>query len=87
VHAVLDLAERRRADTFGTIVRLLAKMRPGLRRGLTQRRATDVLLVLCGPATYRALDQRGWSQREIRAWLGETLHERLFGARSRRRRS
>ena len=80
VSAVLTLGEQRRVETYGSVVRILAKKPPGLRPNLTARRATDVLLVLFGPATYRALAERGWSQREIRAWLGETLEERLFGA-------
>lgn len=46
----------------------------GLRPGLTDTQANDLLLMLSGPASYRELVvENGWSTDDYRAWLHNTL--------------
>lgn len=76
--AVSDVGEQRRVDSYGAIVRLLAKKQGGLRRGLTPRRATDLLLTLYSGETWHLLRTRGWSTRELRDWMVEVLAQQLL---------
>jgi AcrR family transcriptional regulator len=76
---LFELGERRRADSYGAIVRLLAK-KGGLRAGLGAARATDLALVVAGPATYSGLAGRGWSHAECRRFMLEVLAQQLLRA-------
>ncbi len=50
-----------------------------LRAGLSADRATDTLLFLVSPASYRTLVvDRGWSHEEWVAWTSETLTAQVF---------
>jgi AcrR family transcriptional regulator len=51
-----------------------------LRPGLTAERATDLMLLLVGPASYRALvADRGWSHGEWAVRISAMILEQLFG--------
>jgi AcrR family transcriptional regulator len=78
VDAVRILGEQRRAEAFGVITKILAQ-KAGLREGVSQRRATDVLLTLMSAETYQQLRTgRGWSRRACRAWLLDVLSQQLL---------
>lgn len=77
--AVFELGERRRAETWGALIRILSKKRGGLREGLTPSRATDVMLVLFSAQTYQALIERGWSRAQCRRFLIDVLSQQLLG--------
>lgn len=78
VATVLALAEQRRAEVCRWIVECLAQKHGGLRPGLSQDRATDVLLVLFSAETYQALRAgRGWSASECKSFLTELLPQQL----------
>jgi AcrR family transcriptional regulator len=65
-------AERRHGLRTG--LGKLLEQRGVLRPGLTAQRAGDIVYTLCGQANYEALvTQCGWSQRQYRDWLAETL--------------
>lgn len=80
VRAVVELGERRRAESWAAIVKQLARKQRGLRPGLSPRRASDVLFVVFSNATLLALRERGWSDAECRRWFVETLEHQLLGA-------
>jgi AcrR family transcriptional regulator len=76
--AVIELAERRRADTFRRVAAGLAA-RGALRRGVDEARATDLLVVLFSPEVYHALTAgRGWSHPACRAFLLDVLAQQLL---------
>jgi len=75
---VFELGERRRAETFGTLIRILAKKKGGLRTGLRPARATDILLTMFSPYTFQSLEDRGWSLAECKHWLVELLEQQLL---------
>jgi AcrR family transcriptional regulator len=78
--------ERLRLEGYREMVDFLATKSP-LRAGLAAERATDVLLLLLGPAAYRTLVvDRGWSHAEWVAWSSEALTEQLFGIQGDHRR-
>ena len=84
--AFLAQNEAWRADGYREMVAFLRSKRP-LREGLTDERATDVMLFLASPGAYRALvDDRGWTHAEWVAWTSRVLAEQLFAATPRRRR-
>jgi AcrR family transcriptional regulator len=71
--------ERMRLEGYREMVEFLSTKSP-LRTGLSPERATDVMLLLVGPAAYRTLvADRGWSHAEWVAWSSEVLTEQLFG--------
>ena len=78
--AVYELGEVRRADAYQAVVRVLGKKPPGLRQGLTVRRATDVLFTVFSEETYQMLRRRGWKQREVHAWLLDVLGQQLLAS-------
>lgn len=50
-----------------------------LRADLTVDRATDVIWTLCAQSTFESLvTARGWTHREYREWLGDTLADALL---------
>jgi len=74
------VGEQRRAGAYRAVIRVLARKPPGRRRGLSEARATDILLTLFSGETYQMLRERGWTQRQILAWLLDVLgHQRLAG--------
>jgi AcrR family transcriptional regulator len=76
--AVYQVGERRRGDTYRTIVTTLAR-KAGLRPGLTVARATDILLVLFSGSTYHAMAAgRRWSPAECTRWFTDLLAQQLL---------
>ncbi len=68
-----------RADGYREMVSFLRTKRT-LRTGLTEDRATDVMLFLASPGAYRALvTERDWTHAEWTAWTSAALAEQLFG--------
>lgn len=64
--------ELRRAD-MTRLADTLAKKTP-LRKGVTRRRAAELLFVLTGPALYREFVlEAGWTPREWARWVSDTL--------------
>jgi AcrR family transcriptional regulator len=78
VAAVIRLGEQRRVDSYREIVRAIATKGRGLRPGLSEDRATDVLLVLFSAETYQALAGRGWSPADRTRFLTELLARELL---------
>jgi AcrR family transcriptional regulator len=78
VKTAADLGERRRVEAFALVAELIAK-RGKLRRGVSVRRATDVMLTLLSAETYLHLTvRRGWSASACRKWLLEVLTQQLL---------
>jgi AcrR family transcriptional regulator len=76
--AFLTSNEGLRAGGYREMVELLSRKHPR-RENLTEARATDLLLLLAGPASYRALVlERGWTHEEWVAWTSDTLAQQLF---------
>jgi len=77
--------ERLRREGYTQIVENLSA-RFGLRPALQPRQATDVLLLLLGPATYQTLvGEYGWPQERWRTWCAAAIAEQLFAADAPRR--
>ena len=70
--------EEQRHSGLHRFAELLAK-RGALRSDITADRAADILWTLCAQATFEALvTERGWSHRQYREWLGDTLTDALL---------
>lgn len=70
-----------RAEGYREMVSFLRTKR-ALRAGLTEDRATDVMLFLASAGAYRALvTERDWTHAEWTAWTSVALAEQLFGTR------
>jgi AcrR family transcriptional regulator len=68
-----------RADGYREMVSFLRTKR-ALRAGLTEDRATDVMLLLASAGAYRTLvTERDWTHAEWTAWTSVALAEQLFG--------
>jgi AcrR family transcriptional regulator len=81
--AVHRYSEALRRQGFVDLVALLAEKAP-LRDGLTSARATDLLLVLAGPETYRSfVIDCGWSPAEYADWCVSAVLYELFDVRRR----
>jgi AcrR family transcriptional regulator len=77
--------ERLRRQGYAQMVEHLGA-RFGLRQGLEPEQATDVLLVLLGPATYQTLvGDYGWPQERWRSWCAAAIAEQLFTTDTHRR--
>ncbi len=76
---VMEMAERRRVETFRDAIGVLADKPGGLRPGLSQQRATDIFLALFSADLYHALLDRGWSPDEGEDYLRSLLAEQLLG--------
>jgi hypothetical protein len=77
-----DLGERRRVEGFALVAESIAK-RGALRRGVSVRRAIDVMLTLLSAEMYQQLSiRRGWSAADCRKWLVEVLTEQLLAPAS-----
>jgi AcrR family transcriptional regulator len=58
---VVRASEERRVDAYREAVRVVARKSPGLRRGMSQIAATDILVALFSAEVYDAFSQgRGW---------------------------
>jgi AcrR family transcriptional regulator len=74
-----EVAEHRRLLAYQLVVELLAKR--GLRRGVTVKRGTDILLAILSGETYLHLARRGWSKAACRAWYFDVLSQQLLPAK------
>lgn len=64
------------------IITSLLKRKRGLREGMTTSVARDIVWIYNDPGLHHALvTQRGWSQRQYRSWLLETLGHQLLEMR------
>jgi AcrR family transcriptional regulator len=73
-----EATEKRRRAGYEGMVGLLAK-KGGLKKGLTHRRAADVLFVILSPDMVRKLLACGWTLPECKRWLAEVLEVQLLG--------
>jgi AcrR family transcriptional regulator len=80
--SLIELREQIAAERRHGLRAGLGKMleqRGVLRPGLTAERAGDIVYTVCGQANYEALvTQCGWTEREYRDWLVETLGAALL---------
>jgi AcrR family transcriptional regulator len=75
---VYQRSEALRREDMAVLVGVLAKKTP-LARGMTRRRAADLLFVLTGPESYRAfVAGAGWSRQEWVNWVSNTLSRDIF---------
>lgn len=76
--SVVEVAEQRRVDTFRRVAESLGR-RGGLRPGVDEARAADVLLVLMSADVHQALTAgRGWSHAECERFLLDVLAQQLL---------
>jgi AcrR family transcriptional regulator len=76
--ALLADYQHQRADGQGGIARTLARA-GGLRPGLRERDAADVIHALMSPELYRLLVvDRGWSRDRYEQWLASVLADQLI---------
>jgi AcrR family transcriptional regulator len=78
---ILDVGAQRRYAAFAVAMRMLAKKRPGLRDGLTVRRATDILYTVFSDQLYQMLRDLGWKPRDVHTWLIDVLAQQLLAPR------
>jgi len=79
VAAVWARHERLRVDGYRRMVALLGAKGP-LAPGMSEERATDLLLLYLGPHTYRGLVvDHGWSEEAWRAWATLAIDRELYG--------
>ena len=78
VKKVVDVGEQRRVEGFTVVAEKLAR-RGKLRRGVTVRRATDILLTILSSETHQQLTaDRNWSAAECRRWFQDVLEQQLL---------
>jgi AcrR family transcriptional regulator len=74
------LNEERRVDAYRIVVRAIARKPGGLRRGVSEATATDILVALFSAELYQALAVgRGWSPKRCTAFFREILTAQLLG--------
>lgn len=79
--SVVRVAEARRAGAYQEAVRVLARKPGGLRRGVSEAAATDVLVVLFSAELYQALSAgRGWTRTRCTSFFRQLLASQLLGA-------
>jgi AcrR family transcriptional regulator len=79
--AVVRVAEERRVAAYREVVRVLARKPGGLRPGLGQTAATDLLVVLFSAELHQALAiGRGWKPAHCLAFFRHLLGAELLGA-------
>jgi len=72
-------ADALRREGMEEVVDILVTKAP-LRRGMTKRRAVDLLHILMGPESYRSFVlECGWTTKQWTAWVTATLSRDLFG--------
>ena len=75
---VYSRAQQLRRKGFEDIVDMLTKKAP-LRKGMTRRRACDLLFVLAGTESYRSfVIESGWTPKQWVNWVSATLARDLF---------
>jgi AcrR family transcriptional regulator len=78
---VARISEERRVDSYRTMVRAIARKPGGLRRGITEATATDIVVALFSAELYQALAVgRGWSHPRCIAFFREILSAQLVDA-------
>ncbi len=78
--SVVRLAEARRAAAYREVTRALARKPGGLRRGVGEAAATDILVVLFSADTYQALVAgRGWTPTRCTSFFRQLLAAQLLG--------
>lgn len=76
---VARVSEARRVETYRTVVRAIARKPGGLRRGITEATATDIVVALFSAEVYQALAVgRGWSPKRCSAFFREILPAQLL---------
>jgi AcrR family transcriptional regulator len=77
---VVRVGEQRRVDAYREAIAVLARKPGGLRPGLPEAEATDLLVVLFSADVHRALAMgRGWSTRRCVGFFGDILRAQLLG--------
>jgi AcrR family transcriptional regulator len=77
---VVRLSEERRVAAYGEAVRAVARKPPGLRRGLGQKAATDIVVAVFSAEMYEALSTgRGWPRSRCTRFFSELLAFELLG--------
>jgi AcrR family transcriptional regulator len=71
--------EALRRDGYARIVAITASTH-GLRAGLTEARAVDVLFTLLSPEMFHAMSRCGWSFSEWKGWITGLLAQQLLRA-------
>ena len=78
VKKVVEVGEQRRVEGFTVVAEKLAR-RGKLRRGVTIRRAADILLTILSAETHQQLTaRRNWSSAECRRWFQDVLEQQLL---------
>jgi AcrR family transcriptional regulator len=76
---VVKVRERRRIESYREIIRVIACKPGGLRPGLSQRRATDILVVLFSADLYQSIRAgRGWSATRTTTFIHDLLAMQLL---------
>jgi AcrR family transcriptional regulator len=74
--------ERLRREAWSRFIAHLSSKTP-LRPGLSAEQATDILLMLMGPASYQTLvGEYGWTPRQWRDWCRHAIATTLFASAS-----
>lgn len=77
--AVLRTAEERRVATYREVARVIARKPGGLRHGLSESAAADLLFVLFSAEVYQALSAgRGWSRPRCTKFFQQMLASQLL---------
>lgn len=77
--AVLTVSEQRRVQSYREAVRLIAEKPGGLRPGLAQAQATDILVVLLSAELYHSIRTgRRWSAARTKALMHHLLLDQLL---------
>jgi AcrR family transcriptional regulator len=78
---VVRTTEERRVDSYRTMVRVIARKPGGLRRGVTEATATDIVVALFSAELYQAFTVgRRWSPARCTAFFREILAAQLLDA-------
>jgi AcrR family transcriptional regulator len=76
---VARVSEERRVDSYRAMVREIARKPGGLRRGVTEATATDIVVALFSAEVYQAFAVgRGWSPDRCTAFFKEILAAQLL---------
>ncbi len=76
---VVRVGEQRRVASYREAIGVLARKPAGLRRGLSEADATDLLVVLFSAELHQALSvRRGWSTSRCVEFFGEILRAQLL---------
>jgi AcrR family transcriptional regulator len=76
---VARISEARRVDAYRTVIRVIARKPGGLRRGITEATATDIVVALFSAELYQALAVgRGWSSKRCGAFFLQILPAQLL---------